>query len=267
MRRSILLILASLPVFATSCNSVEIERRHLVVSGSESFAPLLREVADRFQALHPGVRVDVATDSADRVVAETREGLVDVALVGRALRPEDGLRGVEIAKDGLAFIAHPSNSVPTLDERQLVGLLTRVYTDWNDVGGSSGRVVVVGAADGQALRTALLSRFQLDTTRVPLDVALYQNAQVIDAIAHNPHALGYASLAAVRDNQAVQILPLGGVEATPENVRNGRYPYARPLVLASRAQANELAATFIEFAQSPEVRDLIHRHGFASTQP
>ena len=165
----------------------------------------------------------------------------------------------------MAFIVHPSNTVPALDEHQLVGLLTRAYTDWNDVGGVSGRVVVVGVADGRALRTSLLQRFQLASANVPLDQPLYHNAQVIDAVSHNPRALGYVSLAAVGSTQSIRLLPQRGVDATTENVRSGRYPYARPIVVATRTQANELAASFLEFAQSAEVRDLIERHGFVST--
>ena len=38
-------------------------------------------------------------------------------------------------------------------------------------------------------------------------------------------------------------------------------------VNVTRNQANELASEFLEFAQSPEARDLIERHGFVSTLP
>ena len=266
MRRPLLLILSFLPLFAMSCNAIEVQQRHLVVSGSLSFDPLMRDLAERFQTLHPGVRVDVSTASAARILAETREGLVDVALFGREVRLVEGLRGVEIARDGLAFIAHPSNPVPSLDERQLVGLLARTYTDWSDVGGSGGRVVVVGNADGLDTRTALLRRLRLESSDVPLDVSLYRNGQVIQSVATNPQALGYVSLAAVGNNQTVRTIALGGVSPTLETVRNGRYSYSRPLVLAARAQPGELAAAFVEFGQSPEVHDLLERHGFAPKQ-
>jgi phosphate transport system substrate-binding protein len=250
-----------------SCNAIEVRQRHLVVSGSPSFDPLMRDLAERFQTLHPGVRVDVSTATADRVLAETREGLVDVALLGREVRLLEGLRGVEIARDGLAFIAHPSNPVPSLDEPQVVGLLTRTYTGWSDVGGSGGRVVVVGNADGLDMRTALLRRFRLESADLPLDVPLYRNGQVIQSVATNPQALGYVSLAAVGDNQTVRTIALGGVSPTLETLRNGRYPYSRPLVLAARAHPDDLAAAFVEFGQSPEIHDLLERHGFAPKQP
>jgi phosphate transport system substrate-binding protein len=268
MRQSLSLLLSFLPIFVLSCNSIDLEQRHLVVSGSSSFAPLMRDIADRFQAQHPGVRVDVST-SADGVVGETREGLVDVALLGREVRSADGLRGVEVARDGLAFIVHPSNPLSAPEERQLVGMLTRAYTDWSAVGGSGGRVVVVGVAEGRASRTALLRRFQLESANVPLDVSLNRDGEVVEVVAKNPQALGYVSLAtALEGRQSVRLLPLGGVSPTLENLRNGRYPYVRPLVLASRVQPDELALAFLEFAQSPEVHDLLQKHGFApTTQP
>ena len=267
MRRALFLGLSLLPLFAMSCNAIEVRQRHLVVSGSPAFDPLMRDLAERFQTLHPGVRVDVSSASADRVLAETREELVDVALLGREVYLVEGLRGEEIARDGLAFIAHPSNPVPSLDERRLVGLLTRTYTGWSDVGGSAGRVVVVGNADGRDMRTAVLRRFGLESADVPLDAALYRSAQVIESVASNPQALGYVSLAALGDNQTVRTIALGGVSPTPETVRDGRYPYSRPLVLATRAHPNDLAAAFVEFGQSPEVHDLLARHGFVPKQP
>lgn len=266
MRPLIASFLSFLPVFVLSCNSIDQNQRHLVVAGSPSFAPLMRDIAERFQALHPGVRVDVSAATADRVVSETREGLVDVALLGREVRSDDGLRGVEIAREGLAFVVHPKNPVSAFDERQLVGLLTRAYTDWTEVGGNAGRVVVVGVADGRPSRTALLRRFQWESADAPLDVSLVRDEQVVEAVAKDPQALGYVSLAtALAGQQSVRLLPLGGVSPTLESLRNGRYPYVRPLVLASRVQPDELAAAFVEFAQSPEVYDLLERHGFAST--
>jgi phosphate transport system substrate-binding protein len=267
MRRSISLLLSILPILGLSCNSIELQQRHLVMSGSPSFEPLMRDLAERFQALHPGVRVDVSTAPADRTITETREGLVDVALLGREVRSVEGLRGVEIARDGLAFIAHRGNPVSSLDERQLVGLLTRTYTDWSDVNGNGGRVVVVGMAEGRDTRAALLRRLRLESPDVPLDIALYRNEQIIAAVANNPKALGYISLAAVGNDQTVRIIPQSGVSPTPESVRDGRYPCTRPLVLAARAQTGELAAAFVEFGQSPEVSDLLERHGFAPKQP
>ena len=94
-----------------------------------------------------------------------------------------------------------------------------------------------------------------------------RNGQVIQSVATNPQALGYVSLAAVGDNQTVRTIALEGVSPTLETVRNGRYPYSRPLVLAARAHPDDLAAVFVEFGQSPEIHDLLARHGFVPRQP
>jgi len=254
------------------CQVAEPPRKHLVVSGSPSLTPLAQDIAQRFEQIHPGSRIDIAQAPATgNVIDETRQGLVDVALMGRALRAsETDLRGTVLGQDGLAFVVHGSNPVAALDERQVVNLLTHSYTDWREVGGSPGPVTLFGVADGVDLREALLLRFGLVKTSVRLDALLYRNDQVIEAVANNPSALGYVSLAAAlkpASVQTIRLLSVGQIQATVENVSNGLYPYTRPLMLVSRLQNEELAQKFIDFASSVEVHDLIAKHGFAAVLP
>jgi len=268
MRRIILLIL---PILLVGCRAAgDPPPRHLVVSGSESLTPLVADIAARFQAKHPEIRVDLNPAPAKQVVENTRQGLVDVAFVGRGLRAEESdLQGITFANDGLAFIVNPSNPIAALDEKQLVGLFLRTYTDWREVGGSARRVVLVGLTEGRAVRDFMLARFGLTSSSVRLEPALYRNDQVIEAVARTPGALGFVALSSAcqaEATQAIRLLPQKGIAASMANVRNGRYPYIRPLAVASRKFCDELTRELVDFACSPEVHDLIDKHGFVPAQ-
>jgi phosphate transport system substrate-binding protein len=252
------------------CGSSDKGPRRVVVSGSRDLVPLMEDVGRRFEQNHPDVRIDV--DPADeRGVADTRTGLADVGMLGRTLRPDEtGLHGVVVARDGIAFIIHRDNPVKSLDERQILGLFTGNYTNWREVGGTDRPVKLVGLAEGRQLREAFLERFGLASSRVKTDPAVLSGEQAIAAVAAHTDALGYACLGKAELASAklpIRLLPWSGVPATLAEVRSGRYPLTRPLLLLTRERPEGVIEEFITFACSDEVRDLLDKHGLAPPRP
>ena len=87
----------------------------LVITGSSTIAPLVSEIGKRFEARHPGVRIDVQTGGSSRGVADTRQELAHIGMASRALKPsEQDLQGRVIAHDGIGLIVHQSNPLTSL---------------------------------------------------------------------------------------------------------------------------------------------------------
>src|SRR5262245_47386224 len=88
---------------ASGCGKTPPARQAVVLSGSRSMVPLLRDITARFSERRPDVRIDIEATSSDRAQIDTRQGVADIGLLGRALRPEEtGLRGHLLARDGIA---------------------------------------------------------------------------------------------------------------------------------------------------------------------
>lgn len=244
---------------------------NIVVLGSRTMSPLVTEIAERFQERHPGVRIDMEPGLADRAVYDTRAGLADVGLLGRSLRPEEtGLKSYVLARDGIAFVVNRTNLVPALEETHLVGVLTRVYTTWKDVGGSDRPIVLVGAGEGRAIRDVLLDQFALRTQQLRPDPVLGTSQQVLQTVATQPAAIGYVSLGAAETfagKQDLRLLPFHGIPATVENVRTRAYPLVRNLVLLTRDGPQGNVKAFLDFALSAEVHDLIAKYGYVPANP
>jgi phosphate transport system substrate-binding protein len=243
----------------------------ILILGSRGMIPLVSEIADRFRESRPDIRIDIEPALGDRAVADTRAGLADVGLLGRSLRPEEtGLRGQVLARDGVAFVVNRANNVPAPLEPHLVGVLTRVYTNWKDAGGSDRPIVLVGPGEGRAVRDVLIDYFGLRQPQLRPDPALGSSRLVLDAVATQPAVIGYVSVAAVEtfaNKQELRLLPFHGVAPTVENVRNRTYPIVRNLVLLTREPTHPNAKAFVEFALSETCYDLITKHGFASPAP
>lgn len=260
--------LLALAVVATGCraaSSAQLSER-LVVTGSSTVAPLVAEIGKRFEAVE-GVRVDVQTGGSSRGVADARQGLADLGMASRALKAgEDDLESFTIARDGICLIVHRDNPVAELSNSQVVDVFTGKVSDWNAVGGPDATVTVVHKAEGRSTLELFLKHFGLDNRSVRPSVVIGDNEQGIKTVAGQVGAIGYVSIGAAEHARArgvpIRLLPMAGVAATTDNLRQGRFPLSRPLNLVTRGEPSELARRFIDFAQSAAVEDLVGELSF-----
>jgi phosphate transport system substrate-binding protein len=247
---------------ATGCSSQPAPTRNLVITGSYAMAPVIRDIAQRFEAAHPGVRVDVQGVGSPRGVSDAQQGLADIGLVGRWLGPgESGLNSVLFARDGIAVVVPRSSSVKSLTEGQIVGIFTRTIPNWKQVGGSDSPITVIGMPDPRSLPQVFLQFYKLKVGQVRSDVVAPDTAEVLAILGRKADAIGYVSVAAATGNVTeVRLLPCNGIEPTPANIASGTYPLLRPYLLVTRDKPHGLTEEFIAYARSDAVRDLLDKY-------
>ncbi|MDO8270634.1 MAG: phosphate ABC transporter substrate-binding protein [Gammaproteobacteria bacterium] len=242
----------------------------LTLTGSSTVAPLIGEIAKRFEQTHPGTRVDVQTGGSSRGVADARRGTADIGMVSRALNADEGdLTAYPIALDGVAMILHRDNPLPALSEEQIVAIYTGQVTNWREIGGADAPITVVNKAEGRSTLELFLGYFKLRNEDIKPSIIIGDNQQGIRTVAADPNAIGYVSIGTATyeasRGTAIKALSMRGVEASLENVRNGSFPLSRPLhlvTLGAAEQASALARSFIEYAASAEVSDLTEAQYF-----
>lgn len=270
MIRTSAAILGAMFVLAAGCGQPPQQRPALVLSGSRSMVPLLRDIAARFGERRPDIRIDIEPTGGERALMDTRQGLADIGLLARALRADEGgVRGQVLARDGLAVVVHRSNPVAGLSAARVAVLFNRGYASWKDLGGSDRPIKLVGLSEGRTAREVFLDHLNLSRGRANVDLAVSSSEQAVEAVGQAPNAVGYASIgpALLQASQPVRLLPLDGVAATLENVHKGDYPLVRPLLLLTREPASPAVQAFLDFARSAGVHDLIRKHGFVPADP
>jgi len=258
-------VIAGLMVFSMTATHVAAQR--LTLTGSSTVAPLVNEIARRFETQFPGVRIDVQTGGSSRGINDVRKGVADIGLVSRELKPdENDLHAYTIAVDGIGLIVHARNPVVSLSRQQVADIFTGNITRWNAVGGDDARITVVNKAEGRSTLELFLEYFQLKNSAIRPHVIIGDNAQGIKTVTGNRNAIGYVSIGAAeyesRRGVPLRLLVLDGVAASVDNVRNGNFPLSRPLNLVTAGVPQGLARQFITFAQSAQVHDLIEAQYF-----
>lgn len=241
--------------------------KKLVLTGSSTVAPLAAEIGKRFESLHPNVRVDVQTGGSSRGINDARSGLANIGMASRALKEnESDLFSFTIALDGISIIINQANPLNSLDKQQIIDIYTGKIVNWQDVGGNDLPVTVVNKAEGRSTLELFLHHFALQNNQVKPHVVIGDNQQGIKTVSGNPGAIGYVSVGAAEyeaiHNVAIKLLPLDGISASIKNVRNRSFPLSRPLNLIMREEPTGIAKTFIEFARSSQVNDLIEAQYF-----
>lgn len=239
----------------------------LVLTGSSTVAPLASEMGKRYEAEHPGVRIDVQTGGSSRGVADARQGVADVGMVSRSLKDnEKDLQAFTIAKDGISVILNRGNPVQSLSDKQIVDIYTDKINNWKQVGGIDAPITVVNKAEGRSTLELFANHFKLKTTDISADVVIGDNEQGIKTVAGNPNAIGYVSIGsgeyAATHNTPIKMLPVEGVAASIANVSNGTFPISRPLNLVTNKPPTGLTKDFIDFARSKGVHDIVQEQYF-----
>lgn len=241
----------------------------LVLTGSSTVAPLASEIGKQFEQAHPQVRVDVQTGGSSRGITDVRQGVADIGMVSRALKPEEkDLKSFPIARDGIGVIVHRDNPVQALSDQQLVDIYTGKTTNWQSVGGHKAPITVVNKAEGRSTLELFLDYFQLKNSQIQAQVVIGDNEQGIKTVAGNPQAIGYVSIGTaehdIANNTPIKLLPVGGVAASTQTVQQGTFPLARPLNLVTNTPPQGLQKEFIDFAQSQEVAEIVQQQNFVA---
>lgn len=257
---------------AAAMSPVRSDERKLVITGSSTIAPLVSEIAKRFEEKQPGTRIDVQSGGSSRGINDVRSGLANIGMVSRSPKAEEAdLKAFAIARDGVGIILNSANAITSLTNEQIVDIYTGRATDWNQVGGKAGPITVVNKAEGRSTLELFLHYFKLKASDIKAQVVIGDNQQGLKTIAGNPGAIGYVSIGTAEyeasNGTPIKLLAVKGVEASVKNVENGTFPIARPLNLVTREEPQGLARAFIDFARSASVHYVVKEQYFVPISP
>lgn len=235
---------------------------NVATGGSTSMKNVIAALTEGFAEVEPGVTVSYDPTGSGAGITGATDKTLDIGLSSRALKDEEknDVDGTVIALDGIAIIVNKASKVEDLTVDQLKQMFTGEITNWADVGGDDGEIVLIGREAGSGTRDGFESIVDVkDSCKYAQE--LTATGAVISAVEANPLAIGYASLSAVGDT--VKMVTVGSVECSEETVKDGSYEVQRPFVFVTNKSVtlSEQAQAFFDFATSTDAADLIRTAG------
>ena len=235
---------------------------NVAAGGSTSMKNVIAALTEGFAEVEPGVTVSYDPTGSGAGITGAADKTLDIGLSSRALKDDEkaDVDGTTIALDGIAIIVNNASKVEDLTVDQLKQMFTGEITNWAEVGGDDGEIVLIGREAGSGTRDGFESIVDVkDSCKYAQE--LTATGAVISAVEANPLAIGYASLSAVGDT--VKMVTVGGVECSEETVKDGSYEVQRPFVFVTNKSValSEQAQAFFDFATSADAADLIRTAG------
>ena len=235
---------------------------NVAAGGSTSMKNVIAALTEGFAEVEPGVTVSYDPTGSGAGITGATDKTLDIGLSSRALKDDEknDVDGTTVALDGIAIVVNKASKVADLTVEQLKQMFTGEITNWKDVGGDDGEIVLVGREAGSGTRDGFESIVDVkDSCKYAQE--LTATGAVISAVEANPLAIGYASLSAVGDT--VKMVTVGGVECSEDTVKDGSYEVQRPFVFVTNKSVtlSEQAQAFFDFATSADAADLIRTAG------
>ena len=234
----------------------------VATDGSTSMEKVIGALGEAFQN-DTGIRFTYNPTGSGSGIKAVQEGRCDIGLSSRDLKDEEkaaGLTGTILAYDGIAIIVNPENPVADLSLETIARIYTGEITNWSEVGGNDVEIVLIGREAGSGTRDGFESITDTEDA-CKYRQELTSTGDVITTVAQNPGAIGYASVASVKDT--VKAVTVDGVAPTEETIKDGSYVVQRPFVLVTKTgvELSDAAFKFFTYITSSDANEIISATG------
>ena len=225
--------------------------------GSTSMSKVIESLSEAFQE-KTGTEVTYNATGSGAGIEAVLAGRCDIGLSSRDLKDEEkakGLEGTILAYDGIAIIVHPGNKVSDLSLETIAKIYTGEIKNWKDVGGADGEIVLIGREANSGTRDGFESITDTED-KCKYRQECTSTGDVITAVSSNPNAIGYASLASVKDS--VKAVSVDGVKPSEATVKDGSYAVQRPFVLVTKkdTKLSDSAQKFFDYITSKDAKEV-----------
>ena len=258
---SVLTVAALLMLTVAGCTGTS-ETTTVSTDGSTSMEKVIGFLTEAYMEENTEVKVTYNPTGSGSGIQAVQEGRCDIGLSSRDLKDAEKaeLIGTVVAIDGIAIIVNPENPVTDLTIEQIAALYKGEITNWSEVGGTDSPVVLIGREAASGTRDGFESITKTEDV-CKYSQELTSTGDVVQTVASNPNAIGYASLASVKDT--VKMIDVEGVTPTTETIQNGTYKVQRNFVFVTKknAELSETTKAFFDFATSESADELIIKAG------
>jgi phosphate transport system substrate-binding protein len=237
----------------------------LTAAGSSALLPLMQVAATQFQTANKNVQISVTAGGSGAGRSQVCQGQIsignsDVKLTDKEKTDLKCADAVEtpIAIQAFGAVANKQGpgKVVNLTKDQLVGIFSGTVKNWKEVGGDDQAIVLVNRAKGSGTRSNMAKYlFNGDDAKFATGASEEDNSEtVLQTVSQTPGAVSYLGFAYL-NNSAIVAFSIDTVQATRENIQNGKWPIAAPGYSIVKGQGDDLTKAFLAYILSPQFQN------------
>lgn len=235
-------------------------RENITLAGSTAFQPFAEKLADVYMTAHPDVAITIQGGGSALGIQSALSGAAQVGMADLVKLPKeaDALKSIVVARDGIAVVLNPANTVTALTLEQVRGIFGGAIKNWKEVGGPDHTIAVISREAGSGTRTS----FEQIIGGVTLSAdALIQdsNGTIRETVANDANALGYLSHGLI--NEKIKPVTVDGFSCVEKDIMEGSYKLVRPVYLVYKEDATPACKAFLDYLLSAEAQELLHQNG------
>ncbi len=248
----------------------------IVMDGSTTVLPFAQAAAEQYMKANKTVKFSVSGTGTGNGFKSLADGSAQIANASRFIKDKEIDTCMSkkvypvpfaVALDCIIPVVHPSNQVKSLTKAQLKDIFTGKVTDWKEVGGTSGAIVVIGrdTSSGTYGTWQEMIMDKGEKARVtPKAQVTASSGAMMTAVANNKNAIGYEGMGYV--TKAVKGVQVEGISGTASTARSGKYPLSRYLYMFTNGWPEGDVLDFINYMQSTAGQKIVNKTGFVSLQ-
>ncbi|MEG1410430.1 MAG: phosphate ABC transporter substrate-binding protein [Terrisporobacter sp.] len=236
----------------------------ITVSGSTSVGPLMEKEAEKFKEANSGMKVEINQLGSSAGIKDAINGTVQIGMSSRDIKEQEKaekLTEVEIALDGICVIGNKTNVVKSLTIQQVKDIYTGKITNWKEVGGKDGAIVVVSREDGSGTRDAFQEIVGYTSEELTKEAQISDGSgNIKSTVKGNENSIGFISFEYIDDE--INAMQIDKVAPTSENVKNNSYKLSRPFILVYKTdKISEEGTKLIDFILSEDGQKIVEDNG------
>lgn len=240
----------------------------LVIKGSTTVLPIAQKAAEAFMVQNPGIKISLSGGGSGNGIKAIIDGTAHIGNASRFIKAKEvslaNSKGVypvpfRVALDAIVPVVNPGNSVHNLTMAQLKDIYLGKVTDWKELGGTPGKIVVI-SRDSSSGTFGVWKDLVMKKERViPSALTVPSNGGIVQAVAKTPGAIGYVGLGYI--TKEIKAVKVNDIEGTEQNTLNGSFPISRGLFMFTKGWPKADTMKFISFILSKKGQELVKEAG------
>ncbi len=272
------LIVLTLPLIAalvTSCAVPPAGKQNITLKGSDTMLQIGQRWAEVYMKDHPNATIQVTGGGSGTGIAALVNGTTQICQSSRPMKDEEkasvkqqrkaDVSEIPVAVDALAVYLNKQNRVDHMTMEQVRRIFQGEITNWKDVGGSNGNIVLYGRENNSGTYVFFKEHVLANGDFAERYQPLGGTAAVINAVVKDVNGIGYGGIGYATDLKAISIAKDAASEPvapTMENALSNKYPLSRFLYWYTAGPPAGTIKDLVDWVLGPQGQNIVKDVGF-----